>query len=707
MATSKYQQGLRRMLVDMHIPDWDPAFLSKYDPAAMADRFEQARLDAVMIYCKSHAGLCYWPAKAGRMHAGLHGRDVVGELVRHLRARNIAVCAYYSIVFDNWAVETHPDWRQRTVAGGDYRGLIRYGVCCQNHPEYRAYEMAQLHDLLSSYRFDALFLDMIFWPLVCGCDRCRERFRAESGKEIPEVVNWTSPDWCEFQDARERWTSEFTGALMARAKAAAPQIAVTHNLAPALRNWVLGQPLSAAAHDTFTAGDLYGDRIEQLVVSKLMLHLSETRPAEFMTSCCVNLSDHVRLRDEEQMRAQASAAIAMSSAFLFIDAIDPIGTVNPGVYERVGKVFSGTLPYEAFTGGEPVEDVAVYFSGHSQMDFAENGIALREVRLPARSYPHLDAVRGACRALQRAHLPFGVITRKQLAGLGRFRAIVLSNVLRIDREEADAMREYVRRGGRLYASRYTSLVEASGLGHRDFMLCDLFGVHYEDEEAGAFVYLKPADRSMADWIAPQDFLSCAVTSDPFGPPRPLCGIPRLRANPGGRALATLTVPYGYPSRGSVLDHRWASIHSSPPWQDIEAPMVVLNDFGSGRSVYSTCGIESLEGEAAERTFLGLIGLLIDGPPSYSADTHPAVWMSAFDQPDRRRMMVSFLNYQSELPPVPVPIRFAVRPPAGKRFTRLRLVPDDRALPFAIDPGGSLRAQLDSAGLLAMVIAEYE
>jgi len=56
---SKYQQGYRRMLVDMHIPDWDPAFLAKYDPAAMAALFERAHLTSVMLYCKSHVGLCY------------------------------------------------------------------------------------------------------------------------------------------------------------------------------------------------------------------------------------------------------------------------------------------------------------------------------------------------------------------------------------------------------------------------------------------------------------------------------------------------------------------------------------------------------------------------------------------------------------------------------------------------------------------------
>src|SRR5437879_5164079 len=111
------------MLLDMHIPDWDERFLRQYDPAAMADLYERAGLTSVMLYCKSHAGLCYWPTKAGKMHDGLAGRDVVGELTDELRRRDIGVCAYYSIVFDNWAVETHPDWRQLTAAGNDYQGL--------------------------------------------------------------------------------------------------------------------------------------------------------------------------------------------------------------------------------------------------------------------------------------------------------------------------------------------------------------------------------------------------------------------------------------------------------------------------------------------------------------------------------------------------------------------------------------------------------
>jgi len=703
--TSKYQQSYRRMLVDLHIPDWDPAFLSRYDTATIAEQFTRANLTGAMLYCKSHAGLCYWPTKVGKMHAGIDGRDVVGAMLAELRARNVAACAYYSIVFDNWAVGKHPEWRQRTVSGADFNSVIRYGTCCMNHPDYRAYEMAQLDDLLSRYEFDALFLDMIFWPLICGCDHCRERFRKEAHAKIPTTVDWTSAEWCKFQTARERWAFEFTRDLVAKAKSIRPELGLTHNLAPALSNWVLAQPLSASVHDSFVAGDLYGDRVEQLVVSKMLLHLSETKPAEFMTSVCVDLSDHVKIKSEERMRAQAMAASAMSSAFLFIDAIDPIGTVNPSKYERIGRVFAETARYERFLGGNPIEDAAVYFSGHSQMDFAENGTLVASILRSNRKYPHLDAVRGACRALQRAHIPFGVITRRQLDELGRFRAIVLPDVLRMDRDEAESFRAYVQGGGRLYASRYTSLVEENGVRHSDFMLADVFGVSFDSEEQGAFAYLTPANDTLAERVAPQQHVSCKIARDPIRPVLPLCGMPRLRRG-SGQTLATLTLPYGYPSRGSVNDRKWASIHSSPPWEETNIPMVVSNNFGAGRAIYSVASIEASDGSAETNWFVRLIGTLLDDRFSHGAAAHPSVWMTAFDQSDRSRVMVSFLNYQEELPPAPVPIRFWLRPPDGRRFQQLCLAPDNAPLKFT-EARGVLRADLSTIELMAMVVAEYE
>jgi hypothetical protein len=52
-------------------------------------------------------------------------------------------------------------------------------------------------------------------------------------------------------------------------------------------------------------------------------------------------------------------------------------------------------------------------------------------------------------------------------------------------------------------------------------------------------------------------------------------------------------------------------------------------------------------------FIALLRELLPCPPAFAADAHPSVWMTVFDQPERRRQVVSLLNNTGELPVVPV------------------------------------------------------
>ena len=45
-----YQKSWRRMLIDMHIPDWEKEFLSKYEPEEIAEQYGKAGLQSVMFY---------------------------------------------------------------------------------------------------------------------------------------------------------------------------------------------------------------------------------------------------------------------------------------------------------------------------------------------------------------------------------------------------------------------------------------------------------------------------------------------------------------------------------------------------------------------------------------------------------------------------------------------------------------------------------
>ena len=96
--------------------------------------------------------------------------------------------------------------------------------------------------------------------------------------------------------------------------------------------------------------------------------LTPNRPFGYETSFSVSLQDHTARKSEALLEAKASAAIADAAAFIFIDAIDPIGTVNPHAHERMGRVFDRLMPYYRELGGERVADVGLFYSLDSRFD---------------------------------------------------------------------------------------------------------------------------------------------------------------------------------------------------------------------------------------------------------------------------------------------------------------------------------------------------
>jgi hypothetical protein len=708
----RYHHTFRRTLLDMHIPDWDPGFLAQYEPEKLADAYAATNISGVLFYCKSHMGLNYWPVPVGGVHPAAKDRDLVGEMLAALRARGIAPAAYHTVIFDNWATEHHPEWAivpATTLKGYDSHLFgPKYGTACATKPGYRAYEREQITALLQRYDFDALWIDMVFWTGLCVCEDCRERFRSEDGEEIPLVLDWESPAWARFQAARERWLEELTVELIDAAHQARPGIAVTHNLAPGTLGWFTGQKLRWGRHDTFVAGDLYGGRDEQLVISKVMLHLGQQQPAEFMTSRTLNLRNHTALKSEHMMLVEALGTTAHSCAFLFIDAIDPRGTFNRGVYERIGRVFEETARYEAFLGGSQVEDVAVYYSDDSRIVPDDSGTPLPDVRFRPGELPHLQAVTGAATQLQHAHIPFGVITRNDLGHLDRYRAVVLPDVLRMDDDELQAFRSYVEGGGCLYASGRTSVLGVDGVRRADFGLADVFGAHIDGTEEGSGIYLRARSPRLADAMQPEEFFGYGFPASAFdGYPKAGLGMPRLGTACEGVALATLNVPYAYPSAGSRDAHDFASIHASPPWQDLDNPAIVEHRFGHGRCIYSVVPIETDGTEAGMGVFTALVTDLLGGPPTIGADAGPDVWVTAFDQPTHDRVVISVLRYQTEARPAPFAIKFTYRLPADRRCTAVRVAVSGAQLPFEVDGAGTVTVTVDAVDLFGMYLIQHQ
>jgi len=123
-------QVFRRLLVDTHVPDWDPVFLSRLDPVEYVDCIARAGFQSLMQYTNSCVGVCLWRTEVGQMHANLKGRDLFCEIISECRRRGLHTVAYFIVNWDNWPSEKHPAWRILPAEGDDHILQGRYGLVC-------------------------------------------------------------------------------------------------------------------------------------------------------------------------------------------------------------------------------------------------------------------------------------------------------------------------------------------------------------------------------------------------------------------------------------------------------------------------------------------------------------------------------------------------------------------------------------------------
>ena len=71
----------------------------------------------------------------------------------------MAVVAYYSIIYNNWAYHEHPEWQMRDLEGRGSRATgKRYGLCCPNNMEYRDFIRTQMAEFCDYFDFEGILI---------------------------------------------------------------------------------------------------------------------------------------------------------------------------------------------------------------------------------------------------------------------------------------------------------------------------------------------------------------------------------------------------------------------------------------------------------------------------------------------------------------------------------------------------------------------
>jgi hypothetical protein len=666
-----YKTSYRRNLIDMHIPDWNEEFLSKFDPKNYVDMLELSRVDTAYIYTTSCLGLCYWPTKIGKMHAGLKGRDMVGEVFKLCKQRGINVIAYYNH-WSLWACETYPDWRIQSIDG---RGTLdflwtpgHYGVCCPNSP-YRDFVVEQIKDLCARYEFAGMWFDMGIWPhTVCYCRHCRKRYAREIGGEIPTVVEWNNPVWRKFVQIRNQWLAEYTELITRTAKTCKPGLSVGHQSAGWTTGWQSGASQEFFALSDYLGGDFYGSISDHSMSCKFLSNLTQNKPFEFMTSRCPDLSEHTTVKPIEQIRMEIFLTLAHNGAFFFIDAIDPVGTLDRRVYEMMGRLYGEIKPYEPFLDADNilVEDAGVYFNFESLNNPAEEGKKITE---DGKLIPGIGDMGNLSRTLIQGHIPFGWISDKNLNDLSRRQVILIPDFVELSLQEAKVLADYVNAGGNMIVFRGKHILGPAADPMVRDILSALLGIEYLGETPDAAAYIAPTGEGKFLFPDQTPEYPLAVNGSHS----------RVRVTGEARIYATITLPY----QDLSDPKRFSSAISNPPWQATDLPAMVKNKVGKGTALFVSGTLEQgkyhVQKEMLTRLLKNLAGNL-----TVKTDAPKSVEVIAMYHRGKNRYTVSLVNCQETLPAVPVgPMTLRLKiGKAGK--VKVRKIPEGIAIPHTLE-----------------------
>ena len=628
------ENNYRRNLMDMHIDDWNPEFLSKLDIKEYVEALKDAGVQAAMVKAKPHTGLCYYPSKIGRMHKGLKGVDFLGNMIKECHENGIAVEVYYSQIFDNWAYEEHPDWRVVTAEGKNMREYRkqpnfktgRYGIVCPNNMEYREYVKQNLTELNEKYDFEGMFLDMTFWPEVCYCASCRKRYKEETGKEIPRIVDWKNEQWKEFAYKRDEWMAEFARFSTECIKKVKPEVTVEHQFSRITGAWLDGSSEMLTEAVDYSGGDYYGGFLQQTFINKYYKNVSPNLPFIYHTSRCdPELIYHTTTKTEEELILHVFTALVHNGAFLLVDAINPDGSIVPEIYHGLmKKVYEKTKKYEPYINGNLEHDASIWFASHAKYDPYENGVAVMEKEIQPKYY--MDAPVAAASVLRENNIGFEVIGTKNIAA-DSAKVLILSHVANIRDEEMDEIEKYLDRGGNL-------LISGPIANER---LQKLLGVKVTGTTQHDFTYMSPTDEG-------------AQIFEGFTEETPLTiDMPQVEVEvvdgEGMTILATCTLPYTMTNT-----EEFAAIHSNPPGIHTGKPCAILKETNKGKIIWTAAPIEMARPYMSRQVFKRLVQKLVD-TPVFISNAPKYVEVLKWKKEDTCYLAV--INEQEESPIVPV------------------------------------------------------
>lgn len=381
------------------------------------------------------------------------------------------VLSWHALNLGGGVLPAHPDWRMVFLPGAEPTDFDQHYVCINSpYGELLPHFVAEV---VRDVGFDGIWFDGStfsnhntqppFQP-GCLCEYCRARFRRDTGRALPERIDFDNPDFRVWVNWRYDVLTEVWRRCVDAVHEVNPQAVVCFNnyrrRTPQSLGWTTGIPMRRLGWDAMMSGELDGFAGQADIQMKLNQAYDLTRGVESWWPLC----DHWNLwaPDTEPLSAVQAVLGCISAGGVACTGVGVDATTMTYVLREMEEAARPRMPY---LGGETVEYAAILAS-QSAMDFSGNPDGV------------WDGIHGANEFCRHAHLQSSVIFDDDLTRgeLDRYPVLLLGNAACLNQAQAEQLTAYVEHGGVLVACHAAGTRDALGYPHAEPVLDDLLGI---------------------------------------------------------------------------------------------------------------------------------------------------------------------------------------------------------------------------------------
>lgn len=427
----------RQVHLDFHTSEAITPIGTHFDKKQFQDMLKLGRVDSITVFSKCHHGWAYHPSEANEIHPGL-SFDLLGAQIEAAHEIGVKTPVYLSAGLDEKLARRHPEWlvRDFTDTTGWAKDFMEpgYHEFCLNTP-YLDILLAQIHETLSRYDADGLFLDIV-GVRRCYCHTCIAAARSE--ERNPKVEADMLPLW-------ERTYANYTARVKETVEAVKPGLPIFHNGGHIKRGRRdLARMNSHLELESLPTGGWGYDHFP------LSARYAATLGMEFLGMTGkfhTTWGEFGGYKHPNALRYETALSIANGAKVSIGDQLHPDGKMDEATYALIGEAYREVESKEAWCeGATGVADIAM-------LSLESTGIHPKA----SEEKPESDA--GAVRMLLEGNFLFDVIDLEQ--DFPAYRVLILPDYVAMTTELEVKLEQFVRQGGKLLATGWSG-VESDG-----------------------------------------------------------------------------------------------------------------------------------------------------------------------------------------------------------------------------------------------------